>query len=67
MDEKPDFNFKRFQPKKIAAKYWVKLVIYGLVLLALWFWYRHQVGKRELVKGTPQQELRFKAVNILEN
>ncbi|MFA7273604.1 MAG: hypothetical protein WC044_07025 [Crocinitomicaceae bacterium] len=68
MDEKPNINLKRFQPSKMAAKYWVKLLVYGLILVALRFWYQHQVGKRILAKSNlPQQELRFKEVKIQEN
>jgi hypothetical protein len=68
MDEKPIINFKRFQPKKISANYWVKLVVYGLILVALWFWYQSQIEKRILTKSNlPEQELRFKAFKIQEN
>ncbi len=68
MEEKPNINFQRFQPQKMAAKYWIKWLFYGLVLVGLWFWYQQQMEeKKERKQKFSEQELQFKKINIQED
>ena len=68
MSEKPKIDIRRFEPEKIPAKYWIKFVLYALILMGLYFWYRYKTEKNELAKiEMKQTELNLKGVKIEEN
>lgn len=67
MDEKPIIDIRRFEPKKISSKYWVKLFLYGLILAALIFWYKYKSDNpKSMLKASQSRELDLKGVKIEE-
>lgn len=42
MEEKPIVNFQRFRAPKMNRRYLVKFALYVVILVSLWFWYKHQ-------------------------
>ncbi|MFT7344710.1 MAG: hypothetical protein ACI9XP_001297 [Lentimonas sp.] len=55
MTERPNINIKKYQTKKIGYGYLAKFLIYGTILLGLFFWYKYKKGK---VKESEQVEIR---------
>lgn len=67
MTEKPNIDLRRFEPKKIPAKYWVRFLLYGLILVALFLWFKHKKAQNEEMRSkTEQQELNLKGFEIEE-
>jgi hypothetical protein len=67
MRETPSINIGRFKPKKIHSKYWVKFLLYGLILGALVFWFKEKTKNNvKLDAGLEQTQLNLKGVLIEE-
>lgn len=67
MSEKPIVDISRFQPKKIHSKYWVKFLLYALILGALVFWYKQKAKDTAQVnQKIDQTQLDLKGVKIEE-
>ncbi len=63
MSEKPNINIRRFEPKKISAKYWVRFLLYGLILGGLLFWYKSK-NRNSKSDKIEHKELNFKEFEI---
>jgi|TARA_R110000737_G_scaffold292679_2_gene299222 hypothetical protein len=67
MSEKPNVDFKRFQPKKMHSKYWIKFLLYCLIIGALIFWYKEKAkNKVTFNQKVDRTQVDLKGVKIEE-
>jgi hypothetical protein len=67
MSEKPSIDIRRFQPNKISSKYWIKFLLYALILGTLTFWYKKRSNKKHKVNNQVEQtQLNLEGFTIQE-
>lgn len=63
MEEKPKVNFQRFRAPKMNRRYLVKFALYVVILVSLWFWYKHQKSEPPK-KGNSESEVSPKNIEL---